>query len=130
MSSGKRNIFTPWSYNHQNRNNMIFVIWLGLAVVVGMFGANRKIGFGMAFMWAVLLSPLIGFLITAMSDSLDTVQRQKLSASVLSEKTVEDKLREPMAGHLSAEIERLQKMKNDGLLNEDQFKAAVNKTLA
>ena len=35
-----------------------------------------------------------------------------------------------MAGHLSAEIERLQKMKNDGLLNEDQFKAAVNKTLA
>ncbi len=34
---------------------MVFVMWI--AFVVGFVGSGRKIGFGWAFFWALLLSP-------------------------------------------------------------------------
>ena len=45
-----------------------FVLWLGLALLVGVVGKDRKIGFGLAFLWAILLSPLIGLVIALLSD--------------------------------------------------------------
>lgn len=44
-----------------------FVLWLGLALLIGVLGKERKIGFGGAFFWAVLLSPIIGLVITLLS---------------------------------------------------------------
>jgi len=45
-----------------------FVIWIVLAVLVGLVGKGRKIGFGWTFFWALLLSPLIGLIIALVSD--------------------------------------------------------------
>lgn len=36
---------------------MVFVMWIAFAFVVGFIGSGRKIGFGWAFFWALLLSP-------------------------------------------------------------------------
>lgn len=47
---------------------MIYVLWLIFAILVGLLGQNRKIGFGMAFFWSILLSPLIGIMIVLISD--------------------------------------------------------------
>ena len=46
----------------------ILTIWICLALLIGVIGKGRKIGFGMAFLWAVLLSPLIGLVIALLSD--------------------------------------------------------------
>lgn len=47
----------------------VFLLWLLLALLVGAVGKNRKIGFGWAFFWAIILSPLIGLIIALLSDS-------------------------------------------------------------
>lgn len=43
---------------------ILFLFYLGLALIVGSIGSNRKIGFFSAFIFALILSPLIGWLIT------------------------------------------------------------------
>ena len=47
----------------------IFIGWLIFAFIVGFIGSDRKIGFWGAFFWSVLLSPLIGLIITLVSES-------------------------------------------------------------
>ncbi|WKK81095.1 hypothetical protein [Marivirga arenosa] len=45
------------------------IAWVILALLVGAIGSNRKIGFGMALLWSILLSPLVGLIITLFSES-------------------------------------------------------------
>ncbi len=40
------------------------------AVVVGIIGSNRRIGFGWAFLLSLIFTPLIGLIITLFSDPL------------------------------------------------------------
>jgi hypothetical protein len=46
----------------------IFILWISFALLIGVIGKGRKIGFGIAFLWAILLSPLIGLVIVLLSD--------------------------------------------------------------
>ncbi len=41
-----------------------------LAVLVGMIGSRRYIGFGWAFLLSVIFTPLVGLIITLLSDPL------------------------------------------------------------
>ena len=41
-----------------------------LAVLVGIIGSHRRIGFGWAFLASLLFTPLVGLLITLVSDPL------------------------------------------------------------
>ena len=43
---------------------ILFIFYIGLALIVGSIGSKRKIGFFSAFIFALILSPLIGWLIT------------------------------------------------------------------
>lgn len=45
----------------------IVILWIGLALLVGVAGKNKNIGFGGAFFLALLLSPLIGLIIALLS---------------------------------------------------------------
>jgi len=45
----------------------IIIFWIGLALLVGVVGKNRKIGFGGAFFLSLLLSPIIGLVIALLS---------------------------------------------------------------
>lgn len=46
----------------------VFILWIGMSLLVGVVGKDRNIGFGMAFFWALLLSPIIGIVIALLSD--------------------------------------------------------------
>lgn len=41
-----------------------------LSVLVGLIGSRRRIGFGWAFLASLLLTPLVGLIITLVSDPL------------------------------------------------------------
>ncbi len=41
-----------------------------LSVLVGLVGARRRIGFGWSFLLSVLLTPLIGLILTLLSEQL------------------------------------------------------------
>lgn len=47
----------------------IFIGWAIFALLVAFLGNDRKIGFGMALLWSVLLSPIIGLVIVLTSPS-------------------------------------------------------------
>ena len=46
---------------------VIFIIlWLGFCLLVGLIGMGRKIGFAGSFLASLILSPILGLLITAL----------------------------------------------------------------
>ena len=51
---------------------VIFALASGLLldILVGLLGSRRNIGFGWAFILSVIFTPLIGFIITLLSDPL------------------------------------------------------------
>ncbi len=56
---------------------MVFIIWLVFSILIGVLGNNKKIGFGWALFWALLLSPFIGLIIVLASDSKKKKSRPK-----------------------------------------------------
>ena len=46
---------------------MIFFLWIVLSLIVGAYGGQRNIGFGGALILSLILSPLVGFIIAAVS---------------------------------------------------------------
>lgn len=47
-----------------------------LSVLVGLVGSSRRIGFGWAFLASAILTPLVGLIITLLSDPLPGCQRR------------------------------------------------------
>lgn len=45
----------------------IFVAWLFFSVLVGVYGRNKGLGFAWPFVGSLILSPLIGFIITVVT---------------------------------------------------------------
>jgi len=52
---------------------VIFIFWICFAFLVGLVGRDREIGFGASLFLAILLSPLIGLVITLFSDKKKTI---------------------------------------------------------
>jgi hypothetical protein len=50
---------------------VILLVAVGLAALVGQLGKNRNIGFGWSFALSLLLSPIIGLIITLFSKKKD-----------------------------------------------------------
>jgi phosphate/sulfate permease len=60
---------------------IIVIFWIGLALIVGVVGKNRKIGFAGAFLLAILLSPIIGLVIALLSKTKkDIIEEHKFLA--------------------------------------------------
>lgn len=56
---------------------MWVILWIVFAVICGVFGADKKIGAVGAFFIALLLSPIIGFIVVLASDSKTVVTTSK-----------------------------------------------------
>lgn len=63
---------------------MIFITWILLSFLVAFFGSSRKIGFGVALLVSLLLSPLIGFicLILSKDKQTDAVEKAILQGNL------------------------------------------------
>jgi phosphate/sulfate permease len=46
---------------------ILISLWIGFALLVGVVGKNREIGFGGAIFFSILLSPLFGLIIALLS---------------------------------------------------------------
>ncbi len=57
---------------------LIFGVFSGalLYILVGIIGSRRNIGFGWAFLLSILFTPVIGLLITLISDPLPAGERR------------------------------------------------------
>jgi len=51
--------------------------WILFAILVGLVGSSRKIGFGMSLLWSLLLSPLVGLVIVLLSPSANEIEADR-----------------------------------------------------
>ncbi len=111
----------------------IFFAWIILSFVVGFVGNDRKIGFGGAFFISLILSPLIGLIFALMSKTeedekykqkiLDTQKSQEESLKMLSKSKTIQKI------SIADEIEKLQNLKNNNSITEEEFVRLKNKII-
>lgn len=111
----------------------IFFTWIILSFVIGFIGSGRKIGFGGAFFISLILSPLIGLIFALMSKTeedekykqkiLDTQKSQEESLKMLSKSNTIQKI------SIADEIEKLQKLKNNNSITEEEFIKLKNKII-
>jgi hypothetical protein len=110
----------------------IFFAWIIFSIVVGAIGSNRKIGFFGAFLLSLLLSPVIGLIITLVSKDKDEEEYKKnlLNTQKKQQETLSNMESNVKKRSLSEELEKIKKMKDDGLLNEEEFQKAKEKVLS
>jgi hypothetical protein len=104
--------------------------WLLLAVLVGVFGSDRQIGFWGAFLLSLILSPLIGLIIVLFS-AKEEPAKPDTKTILLESKT--DPTREPSV-HTSGlsvpeQLEKLLALKEKGILTEEEFQIQKGKIL-
>jgi len=79
----------------------VFTFWLGFSLIIGALGRHRNIGFLFAFLWSILLSPIIGLAITLFSKT--RVNQEQNKSAILNQ------------------LEQINNLKEKGILNEVEF---------
>lgn len=106
----------------------IVIIWIILSIGIAMFGSTRTIGATGAFFLSLILSPIIGLLITLFSKSLDTVEHEK---KVLENHEQQTKaLKEMQKGSVADELLKLKGLLDQGVLTQAEFDEQKAKLLA
>ena len=101
--------------------------WIIFSFVVGFIGMDRNIGFWGAFFLSLLLSPVIGLIITLVSKNkadeaykkrvLQTQRKQQEALRKLSE----SKKEESKISSVAEELEKLKKLRDDNSITEEEF---------
>lgn len=106
------------------------MIWVVMSVVVGIISTDKKMGFLGGFMLSIILSPLVGFIITLFSKSIEQENRekellenQKEQTRLLAEKSENNTI------SIADEIEKLISLKDKGLLTEEEFQKAKQRLI-
>lgn len=105
----------------------IFMIWLVLALVMGAVGSTRKIGFWGAFLLSLILSPLIGGIITLVSAQETSTAPLSFGGQPLAVPPAEPEAL--TVNTLDEQLRKLTAMKKDGLITEDEFDQLRKKLL-
>lgn len=79
----------------------VFVFWIGMTLVLGALGSKKNIGFGFAFLWSFLLSPIIGLAIVLLSKQKKDLE--KVKESILNQ------------------LDKIDSLKEKNILTESQF---------
>lgn len=112
----------------------LFLGWIIFSFVVGFIGSGRKIGFWGAFFISLLLSPLIGLIITLISKSKENeaYEAQILNAQ-RSQQEALTKLSEEKTGlyanSIADELEKLKKLRDENSITEEEFQILRNKAI-
>lgn len=101
----------------------MIIAWLLLSVLVGFIGAGRNIGFFGAFILSLILSPLIGGIITLASTS-------KATATMASEAKKQTVALQNLQGKsIPEQLQDLAALRDAGTITEEEYNAAKSKIL-
>lgn len=109
----------------------MFLIWILLAPVVGLIGSYRKIGFWGAVVCSLLLSPVIGLIITLLTGNLKEEEERKkmLELQKKQYKALSNLQQSANVRSVMEELKHLKKLKDEGILTESEFNSLKQKAL-
>ena len=114
----------------------LFLGWIIFSIVIGFIGSGRKIGFGGAFFCSLLLSPIIGLIITLVSKNKaeEKYQEEILEAQRKQQKTLmrmaESKSNVSSSTSIIQELEKLKTLKENNIISEAEFLNLKKKVLS
>lgn len=111
---------------------MIYLFWILISFGVAYFGDSRKIGFGWALFWSLLLSPIVGFAIVMASDRKGSYEEElaRLQGTKKSDVAV------PVApvimpgSTIADQLGQLKSLLDSGALTQEEYDAAKSKVLS
>lgn len=111
---------------------MIIFWWLVLSIVIGIIGSYRKIGGFWSFLISILLSPIVGFIVVLFSKSKKQEEYEKKLLGVQREQRDElEEIKQNISKKsIPDELERIKKMKDEGLLSEEEYQKAKEKIIS
>lgn len=104
---------------------MVIFFYLCFALLVGAIGSNRMIGFGLSFMWALVLSPIIGLIIVLFSEKKSDVRIYELQKSQM--RNSGNSGQRPLT--VSEKLEELKQLRNNGDITLEEFKAKKDRLI-
>lgn len=111
----------------------IFITWLVFSLVVGYIGGDRKIGFFGAFFLSLLLSPIIGLIITLLSkDEAEEARKAKMLQLQEEQHKTLSKISAAEKNNTTSvadELLKLQKLKENGIVSEEEFEKLRRKVI-
>lgn len=93
--------------------------------VAFVFGTARKIGFWICFLACIVLTPLIGFILTLFSTKNSTIEARNKSLE-LQEKQLHA-IQQSSKGSTADELEKLIKLRESGKISELEFESLKKK---
>lgn len=110
---------------------VILILWLGLAVGVGMLSQTKTLGFAGGFLISILLSPLIGFVVYAVSmDKADKIRQIEMQQQqYMMQRQMQAQQQATPKVSTADELSKLAKLKEDGMITEEEYQSGKKKVL-
>lgn len=102
--------------------------WFVGTIIVAVMGSGRKIGVMGALLLSLLLSPLIGLIITLSSKRNSDVARENEASEQARRQT--EALESMKSGNVAEQLKQLAEMRDSGVISEEDFIAAKGKLLS
>lgn len=98
------------------------ITWLILCIILGSVGSNRKIGFWGAFFLSLLLSPLIGLIITLASKTREDEKYEKEILTIQkSQKQAIENLKIKDVGDIADDLLKIKNLLDNGVIDNKEY---------
>lgn len=100
----------------------MFIAWIVLALVCGLLGKSKKIGFWGAFFLSLILTPIIGFIVAILSP--DEVEQPTVPVNTNS---VSEQLN--TSAPIGDQLKQLYELKEAGAITQEEFEVVKSKLI-
>lgn len=100
----------------------MFIAWIVLALVCGLIGKSKKIGFWGAFFLSLILTPIIGFIVAILSP--DEVEQP---TAPINTKSVSEQLN--TSASIGDQLKQLYELKEAGAITQEEYEAVKSKLI-
>lgn len=97
---------------------LIFIAWVALSILLAQWGATKRVGFWPTLAIAILLSPVIGLVIVAISPDKDNAHPPQ---DTIQPTPNHDNTNSIKADKIMAQLKELQELKEKGTISELEY---------
>lgn len=127
---GKKIIFHRFVAEKFNYMEIYIISWIVVSLIIGAIGSSRKIGFGGAFFLSLLLSPLLGLIITLVSKTKDAIKyEQEVLATQKKQQETLEKIKYQNISSITDELKKIKDLLDSNVISAEEFETLKKKII-